>query len=120
MNNYEHNKKCAKEYGAPSIEWYKHCTTFMQDFVIADAFIKREPNAIDDTARRGWEFAKGDIVYATEMVVVLNKRLWMWHERGNQELAYKYHLLWQEYQAKLFETFENDDEAMRYYTTVVD
>ncbi len=120
MTNYEHNKRCAKEYGAPSIGWYKPCTTFMQDFAIADAFIRMEPKAIEDTARRGWEFAKNDIVYATEMVVVLNKRLWMWHKRGNQQLAYKYHLLWQEYQAKIFETFENNKEAVKYYYIVTD
>lgn len=56
---------------------YKPCTTFWQDFSIADVFVLngREPDAVLDTHRRSWPQMKEKtlgIEGLTEYIIVLN------------------------------------------------
>ena len=63
---------------------YEFKTTFWQDFTIADKF---GLNAIKDTYTRAFNEWKTDKVYITELVLVLNWKIWEHHEKGDKEKA---------------------------------
>ncbi|MBO4719021.1 MAG: hypothetical protein J5658_04005 [Prevotella sp.] len=73
---------------------YKPITTFWQDFSIADKF---GLPAIRDTFDRAFAEWKGNYKYLTELVMVLNHKIWQFYnmskkaqEEGNETLAKKY------------------------------
>lgn len=57
---------------------YEMTTTFWQDFTIADIFGE---DAIKDTFVRAFNEWKGNYVYLTELVIVLNHKIWQWYEK---------------------------------------
>ena len=65
-------------------------TTFWQDFTIADHFGE---NAVRDTFNRAseWQY---DYRYVTDLVMVLNRKIWQHYEAGNKHLAIVYDELW--------------------------
>ena len=70
---------------------YEFKTTFWQDFTIADKFGK---DAILDTYNRAFKEWKTDYVYLTELVMVLNWKIFDYYEKGNTEYAKVYNDLW--------------------------
>lgn len=70
---------------------YKLMTTFWSDFTIADHF---GIAAIEDTYKRAFSEWKTDVVYITELTMVLNWKIFEWWEHGNQEYAEVYDTLW--------------------------
>ena len=66
-------------------------TTFWQDFTIADKYGR---NAINDTYRRAFGEWKSDYRYVTDLVMVLNHKIWQHWENKNNELAEVYDKLW--------------------------
>lgn len=56
---------------------YEPKTTFWDDFSIADAFGIR---AIRDTYNRASGEWRNNLVYCTELVMVLNHKAWQWNE----------------------------------------
>jgi hypothetical protein len=72
---------------------YEQKTTFFTDFSIAENFGK---NAIKDTYKRAFESWKTNHIYLTELVMVLNWKMWIWDERDNKELAMLYNELWEQ------------------------
>lgn len=73
-----------EEYG------YTPKTTFWQDFSIADAF---GTNAIQDTYNRAFNEWKGNYIYLTELVMVLNHKIGQWYQT-NDAYAKLYDELW--------------------------
>ena len=71
---------------------YKPQTTFWEDFSIADAF---GVDAIKDTYKRAFNEWKGNHIYLTELVMVLNHKIWQWYER-NEAIARVYNSLLEE------------------------
>ena len=71
---------------------YKPCTTFYTDFSIADKF---GVSAIQDTYKRAFNEWKTNYKYVTELVMVLNWKIWRWYEQNN-EYAELYNRLWEE------------------------
>ena len=69
---------------------YTPKTTFYTDFSIADKF---GVAAIKDTYNRAFNEWKSDVEYLTELVMVLNWKIWRWHEH-NEEYAQLYDQLW--------------------------
>ena len=67
-------------------EWQEQriSTTFWMDFTIADHFGK---NAIQDTFNRAFKEWKSNYKYLTELVGVLNHKLWQHYEVGNTEVC---------------------------------
>lgn len=59
---------------------YKQITTFFQDFSIADNFGEA---AIKDTYDRAFKEWKDNYKYLTELVLVLNWKIWQWHGKNN-------------------------------------
>jgi hypothetical protein len=98
---------------------YKPLTTLWEDFSIADRFIGVEKNPIEDTYKRALDFAKGNYKYLTELVLVLNHKIWQWYEK-NATLGIIYDTLWRMAESKFFELYEDNSEAMEYYYRVTD
>lgn len=69
---------------------YEFKTTFWSDFTIADAFGTK---AIKDTFNRAFENWKDNHVYLTELVLVLNWKIWQHYEK-NETYAKLYNELW--------------------------
>ena len=66
-------------------------TTLYMDFSIADQF---GTSAIQDTYNRAFAEWKDNYIYITELVMVLNWKIWRWHTH-NDQYAQLYNELWQ-------------------------
>ena len=69
---------------------YETITTFGNDFDIAEAF---GADAIRDTYNRAFNDWKTDYKYLTELVLILNWKIWQ-HYETNEPLAKIYNDLW--------------------------
>lgn len=98
---------------------YAPCTTFWMDFTIAEGFIGVEKNPIEDTYERALDYAKMDYKYLTELVLVLNHKIWQWY-KVNGIIAKIYDNLWREAEKTYFDTYEDNEEAMAYYYRITD
>lgn len=93
---------------------YKSITSFWDDFTIADAF---GDSAILDTYRRAFKEWKSDYKYLTELVMVLNHKIWQWSEK-NEERAKLYDGLYS--QANDYALNNLKGEELSYFWTVTD
>lgn len=93
---------------------YEYKTTFWQDFSIADRFGAHE---VRDTYNRAMAEWKTNPVYLTELVMVLNHKIWQWYER-NDTLAELYNDLWESADDYARETLQGDD--LDYFYRVTD
>lgn len=71
---------------------YVMTTTFWDDFSIADRF---GADAIKDTFKRAFKEWKGNHIYLTELVIVLNHKIWQYYRLGNTVYAELYNDLWE-------------------------
>ena len=92
---------------------YKPKTTFWQDFEIAEAF---GADAIRDTYKRAFENWKTNVEYLTELVMVLNWKLWQHYEEGNG-YAKIYDELWRTADAWAMENLTGEDLSYILRTT---
>lgn len=92
---------------------YECKTTFWDDFTIAENFGK---NAILDTYKRAFEEWKDDYIYLTELVMVLNHKIWHWYER-NALVARIYNDLWEKTNEYAWNTLKGDELTYFYRTT---
>lgn len=92
---------------------YECKTTFWDDFTIAENFGK---NAILDTYKRAFEEWKDDYIYLTELVMVLNHKIWHWYER-NELVARIYNDLWEKTNEYAWNTLKGDELTYFYRTT---
>lgn len=108
------------------ITGYKPCTTFWQDFSIADVFVLngQEPDAVQDTHNRSWPWIKEKglgIEGLTEYIMVLN---WKIHQHysdsrpGHMELSKLYDKLWKETDAWAMDNLKDSD--LNYYLETTD
>lgn len=86
-------------------------TTFWSDFSIADKF---GLSAIKDTYRRAFDAWKDDYRYLTELVMVLNHKIWEHYEKGNKQKYELYNDLWIKADAYAIDNL-NDDELMYFF-----
>lgn len=93
---------------------YETKTTFWEDFTIADRFgIK----AIKDTYKRAFNEWKTNTVYVTELVMVLNWKLWQHYEDDNREYSKLYDELWQKTHDWCLNNLKGDDLSYYFRTT---
>ena len=93
MNNNNINKSIfayMTKWNVEAFCGYKPITTFWQDFCIAEAF---GTSAIQDTFDRAFEEWKWNYKYLTELVMVLNHKIWYWYEK-NDKYGELYNSLW--------------------------
>lgn len=91
---------------------YKTITTFYQDFTIADAF---GVSAIKDTYKRAFNEWKDNYKYLTELVMVLNWKIWEYY-KVNDEYAQLYNDLWMQAD-EYARTNLHGEEAYYFYRT---
>lgn len=72
-------------------ENYKFISTFWMDFSIAEHY---GPKAVIDTYNRAFNEWKTNYKMLTELVLVLNWKIWFWWENGAMEEAKLYNDLW--------------------------
>lgn len=92
---------------------YKPITTFWDDFSIADRFGK---TAVMDTYQRTFENWKSDYKYLTELVMVLNWKLWQWDVQ-DVEMADLYYHLWEAADRYACENLQGEELRYFYQTT---
>ena len=94
---------------------YEFKTTFWEDFTIADHFGLL---AIEDTFNRAFDEWKSNYIFLTELVLVLNWKIWQHWEMDNSSQAAKlYDKLWRVAQSYAYETLEGD-ELSYFYSTI--
>ena len=92
---------------------YEMTTTFWDDFTIADIF---GANAIRDTYHRAFVEWRHDYVYLTELVIVLNHKIWQHYQR-NDAYARLYNDLWEQADLYAQENLKGEELSFFYQTT---
>lgn len=90
-------------------------TTFWQDFSIADLF---GVDAIKDTYNRAFNEWKSDYKYLTELVMVLNHKIWEHYEKDNSVYTELYAKLWRETHEWAYDNLKGAE--LRFYIDVLD
>ena len=103
-----------KTIDSESLFGYTQITTFFQDFSIADNF---GINAIRDTYNRAFKEWKNDYKYLTELVMVLNWKIWQHYEK-NEDVAKVYQELWEKADAYAMDHLKG--EELRYFLSTTD
>ena len=93
---------------------YEMKTTFWNDFSIADHF---GAAAIKDTYKRAFEEWKNNYEYLTELVIVLNYKIWEWYTK-NEAIARIYNDLWET--ADLYATENLKGEELSHFYRITD
>lgn len=99
---------------AMSMIGYEPKTTFWMDFSIADKF---GANAIKDTYNRAFKEWKTNYIYLTELVIVLNHKIWQWY-KINETIAGVYDSLWKK--ADLYAQENLHGKELQYFYEVTD
>lgn len=90
-------------------------TTFWDDFGIAEIFSGAK--GVQDTYNRAFDEWKNNVEYITELTLVLNWKIWYWHDNGNEELARLYNELWEKTDQWCLENLKDDDKMYFLRTT---
>lgn len=93
---------------------YELLTTFWDDFSIADRF---EVSAVRDTFNRAFAEWKEDYQYLTELILVLNHKIWQHYEK-RPELVALYQSFWEQADRYAVEHLQGDE--LSYYYRVTD
>lgn len=96
-----------------NINGYETITSFWSDFTIADRF---GVSAIKDTYKRAFNEWKDNYKYLTELVMVLNWKIWQFYEKNNQYTEV-YNKLWEEADAYACNNLKGDEAAYFFWTT---
>ena len=110
---YEESQRQMKPF--LEMSGYQPKTTFFMDFNIADHFGE---DAVRNTYKTAFKHWKDNIEYLTELVLVLNWRLWLWHDAGNDTMAKLYDSLWREADQWCMDNLKGDD--LSYYLRTTD
>lgn len=103
-----------KDWNIEALTGYTPKTTFYTDFSIAEAF---GINAIKDTYKRAFNEWKNNIEYITELVMVLNWKIWE-HYPKNEQLARLYQDLWEKLDGWVLDNKTGDD--LSYFLSTTD
>ena len=98
-----------ESWGRANLAGYESITTFWSDFTIADAF---GVDAVEDTFNRAFAEWKSDYKYLTELVLVLNHKMWE-HQDENEDLGDLYYSLW--FEADSYASDNLKDDELAYY-----
>lgn len=107
------------EWNAVAVNGYEPKTTFWQDFSIAELFGMPAVQDTFDRVKKEWA---DDYVYWTELVLVLNHKIWEFYEIS-KPLARLYDKLWREAEDIAFSKMDDGSwpkEAADYYYRVTD
>ena len=94
---------------------YVMTTTFWEDFTIADRF---GAGAIKDTFKRAFKEWKNNYIYLTELVIVLNHKIWEHYRLGNETYMEIYDELWRA--ADLYACSHLKGEELSHFFNITD
>ena len=97
------------------MENYEMQTTIWNDLTMVERFGKE---AIEDIYTFAFENWKKNYIYLTELVLVLNWKIWKHYENGNEELARIYNDLWQQTDEYAMNNLKDDE--LRYFLKTTD
>ena len=103
-----------EDWTIQEITGYVPQTTFYTDFSIADQY---GLEAIQDTYNRSFNSWKNNYIYITELVMVLNWKIWRWYEH-NEGYALLYNKLWEELDQYCLDHLKG--EELEYYIRTTD
>ncbi len=89
-------------------------TTFWNDFSIAECFGRNE---IRETFKRAFTEWKRNYIYLTELVLVLNWKIWSWYDKDS-EIADLYGKFYDKADQYAIETLKGDE--LTYFLKTVD
>ena len=92
---------------------YRPFTTFFDDFSIAEAF---GVDAVRETYNRAFKEWKSEYKYLTELVMVLNWKIWE-HYQSNDTLARLYNELWEKADCWACDNLQGEELSYFYNTT---
>lgn len=95
-----------KTWSIEELTGYTPRTTFYEDFSIADNF---GTSAVRDTYCRAFNAWQNNIEYMTELVMVLNWKIWEHHHSKNYMLAEMYDELWRKADEWVIDHFDGED-----------
>ena len=90
-------------------------TTFFADFTVADHF---GAAAVRDTFNRAFKEWKTDYRYLTDLVLVLNRKLWDHYTAGHVALSRLYNDLWEKAQDYAYKHLKG--EQLDYFFRMTD
>jgi hypothetical protein len=93
---------------------YELQTTFWNDFSIADLY---GIQAISDTYKRAFSEWKDNYKYLTELILVLNHKIWQYYN-NHHDIAELYNHLWEE--TDLYATNNLQGKELNYFLRVTD
>lgn len=102
-----------RDWRIEELTGYKPLTTFYKDFSIAEKF---GTQAIIDTFDRAFVEWHKDYKYLTELVMVLNWKIWE-HYEDNEELAKLYNGFWEQADEYACENLKGEELDYFYRTT---
>lgn len=102
-----------EDWNIEAMTGYKPITTFYADFSIAERF---GVDAIKDTFKNGFKYAKTNYKVLTEFVMVLNWKIWRWYEKNNA-FCTLYNTLWETADAYACEHLKGEELRYFYKTT---
>ncbi|MBP3713386.1 MAG: hypothetical protein J6I69_02315 [Bacilli bacterium] len=105
-----------KNWNIENLTGYKPITTYYMDFSIADKFGGR---AILDTYKKAVKYVKSakDVALLTELVMVLNWKIFEHYHSNNKTYAKLYNNLYNELDGYACDTLKGDDLNYYYRTT---
>lgn len=96
---------------------YKPFTTFFNDYTIAE--LTSGIRGVKDTFNRASKEWISNYKYFTEMVMVLNHKIWE-HYKTDYALAKVYDELWRKAEDMFHKKYEGNEKALDYYYSVLD
>ena len=115
MSQYGISDKERFECAYPEWQEKRPNSTFFADFSVADVYGEK---AIRDTYRRAFGKWKSNFKMLTELVAVLNHKIWFWHGRGDESKAKLYDGLWKEADAYGLDNLKGDE--LSHFLNVLD
>lgn len=103
-----------KDWNIEELSGYHPLTTFYTDFSIADHY---GVASIIDTYNRVMEAWKSDYKWLTELVMVLNWKIWE-HYKTNREYAKVYDELWKKADEYALDNLKDDE--LSYFFEITD
>ena len=97
---------------------YEYVTTFWEDFSIAEIY---GIASIDETAKRIFNEWKSDIIYLTELIMILNHKCWYYYSIGDEALSQHYSDLYYKYNElalNYLEEYGSKEDINYYYKTL--
>lgn len=93
---------------------YELKTTFWKDFTIVEYF---GYNAVRETYRNCRDAWKANYVYLTELVMILNWKIWAWYEI-DETMAEMYQRFWKELDEYALDNLKGDE--LTYFLETID